>query len=186
MNELTKKIQQIKQQIEQNNTGLTSEDNRLQDLSQRCQNISHSLTKIDNTFEQLKKLSTGIEVAPEDLQKSLRQLNLPEMNGQNLKNKLEQIFQLASDNNQELTDKIKETETELEQILISLQNQQTLITNYQDQITVLETKIKSNENQAKGLEAKSVIIGIGVGGGTASLILILAKFYRKFKPRNTN
>jgi len=186
MDRLQELLNQITSTLQQNNTGLTSEDNRLQDLSQRCQNISHSLTQIDNTFEQLKKLSTGIEVAPEDLQRSLRQLNLPEINGKSLKSKLEEIFQLATDGNEELTNKIKETETELEQILISLQNQQTLITNYQDQITTLESQIKGNENQAKGLEAKAVIIGLGVGGGTAGLILILAKFYRKFKPRNTN
>jgi len=181
MNKLTELLQQIKQQINQNNTGLTSEDNRLQDLSQRCDNITNHLTQIEQVWEQLNKFSNGIEVAPEDIQRTLRELKMREVTGDGLRLKFEEILQLATNGNEELANKIKETESELEQILTALQNQQTIITNYQDQITTLETKVKSNENQAKSLQIKAVALGVGIGGLTGGLLLIIAKFWKRFK-----
>jgi len=181
MNKLTELLQQIKQQINQNNTGLTSEDNRLQDLSQRCDNITNHLTSIEQVWDQLNKFSNGIEVAPEDVQQALRELNLREVTGDGLRLKFEEIFQLTLENNQGLAGKIKETETELEGILTALQTQQTLITNYQDQITTLETKVKSNENQAKALQLKAGLIGAGITASFGGLLLIIARYLRRFK-----
>src|SRR5688572_30563512 len=157
MNRLNELLAQIKTTISQNNTGL--EDNRLSDLNQRCDNITNSLNSIDTVLEQIKKLTSGIEVAPEDLQTSLQELNLAELTGASLKTKLEEILKLATDSNQDLANKIKDAERELENILNTLQNQQTIITNYQDQLTSLETKVKNNENQAKELQIKAGLIG---------------------------
>jgi len=175
--ELNELLNQIKTTIQQNNIGLT--DNRLPDLNRSCDSITNSLNSIDQVLDQIKKLTSGIEVAPEDLQNSLRELNLTEFTGQSLKNKFEQILNLAANSNQELTDKIKDTEKELEEILNTLQQQQTLITNYQDQITTLETKVKGNENQAKDLQIKAGLIGAGITASLGGLAVIIAKYLRR-------
>jgi uncharacterized protein YaaN involved in tellurite resistance len=174
--ELNELLNQIKTTIQQNNIGLT--DNRLSDLNQSCDNITNSLNSIDQVLDNLKKLTSGIEVAPEDLANSLRELNLTELTGESLKNKFEQILNLAANSNQELTDKIKDTERELEAILNTLQHQQTLITNYQDQITTLETKVKGNENQVKELQIKAGLIGSGITAFLGGLLIMLARYLR--------
>lgn len=184
MTKLPDLLQQIKQQIEQNNTGLTSEDTKLANLSQRCDNIHHLLNSIDNSLDNFQKTLGGIEIAPEEIQRALRELNLTEVTCENLKTKLAEILQLASDGNQQLADKIKEVESELEGILTSLQQQQTVITNYQAQITRLETKITSNENHAQQLQIKAGLIGSAITGAIGSLLVLLARFVRRFKRRN--
>jgi len=176
-------LERIKEQISQNNAGLTSEDTRFQDLNQRCENITNHLTSIEQVLDQLNKFSNGIEVAPEDVQQTLRELNLHEVTGDGLRLKFEEIFQLALDGNQELTDKIKDTEKELEQILANLQTQQQIITRYQSRITQLETKIISNENQARDLQLKASLIGASIMGGFGGLAILIAKFRSKFKKR---
>jgi chromosome segregation ATPase len=114
-------------------------------------------------------------VPPEELKQALRDLNFTEITGQNLKTKLEEILSLATDSNSELINEIKETEQELTKLLTSLQNQQVLIANYQDRITTLETKIKSNEQQAQQLNIKAGLVGASLASGLGGLSVILAK-----------
>jgi chromosome segregation ATPase len=176
MNRLQELLDQIKQQITTNNSDLTSEDTRLQDLSTSCENIAQSLTQIEQVLDQINKFSSGIEVAPEDLANSLRELNLTQLTGESLKTKLEQILKLASDGNQELVNKIKDTEKELEQILFDLQRQTTIIANYQARITQLETKIKANESQARDLQIRAGLIGAIITSLGGSLVVLMARF----------
>jgi chromosome segregation ATPase len=175
MTKIAALLTEIAQTLQVNNQNLTQDEARLGDLSQRCENIHSLLNNLDNSLDNLTKLGGGIEVAPEDLHKVLGELNLTELTGQNLKTKLNQILNLVADNNQELVDKIKETEQELTKLLTSLQNQQVLIANYQDQITTLETKIKSNEQQTQQLNIKAGLVGASLASGLGGLSLILAK-----------
>jgi chromosome segregation ATPase len=175
MTKLAALLTEIDRTLQVNNQNLTQDDDRLGDLSQRCENIHSLLNNLDNSLDNLTKLNGGIEVPPEELKQALRDLNLTELTGQNLKTKLEEILSLATDSNSELINKIKETEQELTKLLTSLQNQQVLIANYQDQITILETKIKSNENQAQNLQIKAGLVGASLASGLGGLSLILAK-----------
>jgi chromosome segregation ATPase len=175
MTKLAELLTEIDRTLQVNNQNLTSEDSRLVALSQRCENIHSLLNKLDNSLDNWTKLNGGIEVPPEELQQALRDLNFTELTGHNLKTKLNQILNLVADNNQELADKIKDAEKELTKLLTNIQDQQALIANYQDQITILETKIKSNEQQAQQLNIKAGLVGASLASGLGGLSLILAK-----------
>ncbi|RPB18020.1 hypothetical protein L211DRAFT_854566 [Terfezia boudieri ATCC MYA-4762] len=177
MDRLTELLAQIKATLQQNNTGL--EDNRLLDLNQRCDSLNNSLNSIAEVLDQLAKFTTSIEVSPEETQRALAHLNLSTITGDSLRAKLEAILQLASESNQELVAKIRETERELETILKTLTEQQTLITTYQDQLTTLETKVKLSENKAKDLALKAGLLGAGITASLGGLVIILARYLRR-------
>jgi chromosome segregation ATPase len=175
MTKLAALLTEIDRTLQVNNQNLTRDDDRLGDLSQRCENIHSLLNKLDHSLDNLTKLNGGIEVPPEELKQALRDLNFTELTGQNLKTKLAQILQSTSEVNQELTNEIKAAESSLTTFLANIQDQQALITNYQDQITILETKIKSNEQQAQQLNIKAGLVGASLASGLGGLSLILAK-----------
>lgn len=179
MNQLQELLQQIKATLQQNNIGL--EDNRLRDLNQRCDSLTNSLNTIEQVLDSLNKLSSGIEVSPEETQRALAHLNLSAITGDTLRTKLEAILQLATNSNQELANKIRSAERELETILNTLQHQQTLITTYQDQLTTLETKVKLAEQKSKDLALKASLISAGITASLGGLVIILARYLRRVR-----
>lgn len=181
MNKLQELLAQIKTTLQENNTNLLAEDNRFQNLSTQCESITNSLHSIEEVLEKLNKLNSGIEVSPEDLQNSLRELNLTELTGKSLKSKLVEILSLANESNKDLADKIKDAEQELEIILTNLQTQQNLITTYQARITQLESKITSNENKTKDLAIKASLISASITASLGGLLVILANYLKTRK-----
>ena len=184
MTKLQDLLTEIQRTLQENNQNLTNEDPRLRDLSRRCENIHQLLNSIDNSLDNFKRLVGGIEIAPEEIQRSLQELNLNELTGDNLRTKLEEILKLAEENNTELVNAIKDAETELETILTNIKNQQTIIVNLQARNTELEGKIRSNENQTQQLQLKAGLIGASISAGLAGLLVILAKYLPKFRRNN--
>jgi len=184
MTKLQDLLTEIQRTLQENNENLTNEDPRLRDLSIRCENIHQLLNNIDNSLDNFKKLVGGIEVAPQDIQQALQDLNLTELTGDNLRTKLEEILKLAEENNIELVNAIKDAERELETILNNIKNQQTIITNLHTRNTELEAKVRSNENQAKELQIKAGLIGASIVGGIGGLLLILSKYLPKLRRNN--
>lgn len=181
MTKLQGLLTEIQRILQENNHNLTNEDPRLRDLSKRCENIHDLLNSIDSSLDNFKKLCGGIEIAPQEIQQALHELDLTEITGDNLRIKLEEILKLAEENNTELANKIKDAERELETILTNIKNQQTIIVNLQARNTELESKIRSNENQVNDLQVKAGLIGASIGAGLAGLLIILAKYLPKFK-----
>jgi chromosome segregation ATPase len=140
MTKLQELTSQIKELLAENSDNLVNGIPNINDLSKRCENIHNSLNSIDSSLNNFRNLAGDEEIALQERQKTLQQLKLTELTSENLKAKLEQILKSASEN-------IKETETELENILTQLNQQQAIIANKQAELTSLETKINSYKSE---------------------------------------